>query len=89
MLRISEIKRLMKIKQAVGAPFEHNRADSTRSKDDQKCRKCGKTGHSLDEFLSPYDGLCAECSPNSATNVRKRIEKASTSPSEEVDDATE
>lgn len=26
------------------------------------CRRCGKTGLVLDEFTSPYTGLCAECS---------------------------
>lgn len=35
-------------------------------KPDQKCRKCGAEGYSLDEFLSPYTGLCAGCSPKPA-----------------------
>ncbi len=25
------------------------------------CRKCKNSGHALDEFTSPYTGLCAEC----------------------------
>lgn len=26
------------------------------------CRSCGKRGYALDEFTSPYTGICAECS---------------------------
>jgi len=26
------------------------------------CRKCGRTGWTMDEFTSPHTGLCAECS---------------------------
>jgi hypothetical protein len=34
--------------------------------DDAKCKRCGKTGSSLDEFTSPYTGLCVACSTLSA-----------------------
>jgi len=26
------------------------------------CRRCGRSGSALDEFTSPYTGLCGECS---------------------------
>ncbi len=26
------------------------------------CRKCGDSGYTIDEFTSPYTGLCAKCS---------------------------
>ncbi len=31
------------------------------------CRKCFKTGFVIDEFTSPYTGLCAECSKGGMT----------------------
>ena len=40
---------------------------------DQRCRGCGKTGYGEDEFLSPRDGLCSDCSPGSWKNVCKRM----------------
>lgn len=55
-----------------GKPAQHlpaTESPAASSTDDCRCRLCGRTGSTLDEFTSPYTGLCADCSKVAVKDV--------------------
>lgn len=48
------------------------------SEGDVMCTRCGERGYALDEFVSPYSGLCAKCSKAERDAAFERIVKSGT-----------